>query len=74
MPPFLAGGGSGEDFRAGIERAIALGWRRGRRQRRIAGYARHLARVFAPSFRDETTSPLTSFALCGLVVAISLAS
>jgi hypothetical protein len=60
MPPFLAGGGSGEDFRAGIERAIALGWRRGR-QRRIAGYARHLARVFAPSFRDETTSPLTSF-------------
>ena len=58
MPPFLAGGGSGKDFRAGIERAIALGWRR---QRRIAGYARHLARVFAPSFRDETTSPLTSF-------------
>ena len=73
MPPFLAGGGSGEDFRAGIERAIAIGCRRGR-QRRIAGYARHLARVFAPSFRDETTSPLTSFALCGLVVAISLAS
>ena len=26
MPPFLAGGGSGEDFCAGIERAIALGW------------------------------------------------
>ena len=73
MPPFLAGGGSGEDFRAGIERAIAIGCRRGR-QRRIAGYARHLPRVFAPSFRDETTSPLTSFALCGLVVAISLAS
>jgi hypothetical protein len=24
--PFLATGGSGEDFRAGIERAIALGW------------------------------------------------
>ena len=24
--PFLAVGGSGEDFRAGIERAIALGW------------------------------------------------
>jgi hypothetical protein len=24
--PFLASGGSGEDFRAGIERAIALGW------------------------------------------------
>jgi hypothetical protein len=24
--PFLAAGGSGEDFRAGIERAIALGW------------------------------------------------
>ena len=26
--PFLAAGGSGEDFRAGIERAIALGWLR----------------------------------------------
>jgi hypothetical protein len=24
--PFLAAGGSGEDFCAGIERAIALGW------------------------------------------------
>jgi hypothetical protein len=24
--PFLAAGGSGEDFRAGIVRAIALGW------------------------------------------------
>jgi hypothetical protein len=24
--PFLAAGGSGEDFRAGIERAIALDW------------------------------------------------
>jgi hypothetical protein len=24
--PFLVGGGSGQDFRAGIERAIALGW------------------------------------------------
>jgi hypothetical protein len=24
--PFLAAGGSGEDFRAGIARAIALGW------------------------------------------------
>ena len=24
--PFLAVGGSGEQFRAGIERAIALGW------------------------------------------------
>ena len=24
--PFLAAGGSGGDFRAGIERAIALGW------------------------------------------------
>ena len=24
--PFLATGGSGEQFRAGIERAIALGW------------------------------------------------
>jgi hypothetical protein len=24
--PFLANGGSGEQFRAGIERAIALGW------------------------------------------------
>ena len=24
--PFLAIGGTGEDFRAGIERAIALGW------------------------------------------------
>jgi hypothetical protein len=24
--PFLASGGSGEDFRAGIDRAIALGW------------------------------------------------
>jgi hypothetical protein len=24
--PFLAAGGSGENFRAGIERAIALGW------------------------------------------------
>ena len=24
--PFLAAGGNGEDFRAGIERAIALGW------------------------------------------------
>ena len=24
--PFLAAGGSGEHFRAGIERAIALGW------------------------------------------------
>jgi hypothetical protein len=24
--PFLAAGGSGEQFRAGIERAIALGW------------------------------------------------
>jgi hypothetical protein len=24
--PFLAAGGSGEDFRAGIKRAIALGW------------------------------------------------
>jgi len=24
--PFLAAGGSGEDFRAGIERAMALGW------------------------------------------------
>jgi hypothetical protein len=24
--PFLAAGGSGEDFRAGVERAIALGW------------------------------------------------
>jgi hypothetical protein len=24
--PFLAAGGTGEDFRAGIERAIALGW------------------------------------------------
>jgi len=26
--PFLAAGGSGEQFRAGIARAIALGWRR----------------------------------------------
>ena len=26
--PFLAAGGSGDDFRAGIERAIALGWLR----------------------------------------------
>jgi hypothetical protein len=24
--PFLAAGGSGDDFRAGIEHAIALGW------------------------------------------------
>ena len=24
--PFLASGGSGEDFRAGIKHAIALGW------------------------------------------------
>ena len=24
--PFLAAGGSGDDFRIGIERAIALGW------------------------------------------------
>jgi hypothetical protein len=24
--PFLAAGGSGDDFRAGIERAIARGW------------------------------------------------
>jgi hypothetical protein len=24
--PFLAAGGSGDEFRAGIERAIALGW------------------------------------------------
>jgi hypothetical protein len=24
--PFLAAGGSGDDFRAGIERAIAFGW------------------------------------------------
>jgi hypothetical protein len=24
--PFLAAGGGGDDFRAGIERAIALGW------------------------------------------------
>ncbi len=24
--PFLAGGGSGDQFRAGVERAIALGW------------------------------------------------
>jgi hypothetical protein len=24
--PFLKAGGSGDDFRAGIERAIALGW------------------------------------------------
>jgi hypothetical protein len=24
--PFLAAGGSGDDFRTGIERAIALGW------------------------------------------------
>jgi hypothetical protein len=24
--PFLAVGGSGDDFRAGIERAVALGW------------------------------------------------
>jgi hypothetical protein len=24
--PFLAAGGSGDDFRAGIDRAIALGW------------------------------------------------
>jgi hypothetical protein len=24
--PFLAAGGSGDDFRAGIERAIAQGW------------------------------------------------
>jgi hypothetical protein len=24
--PFLAAGGTGEDFRAGIERAIELGW------------------------------------------------
>jgi hypothetical protein len=24
--PFLAAGGSGDNFRAGIERAIALGW------------------------------------------------
>jgi hypothetical protein len=24
--PFLAAGGSGEEFRAGIERAIVLGW------------------------------------------------
>ena len=24
--PFLAVGGNGDDFRAGIERAIALGW------------------------------------------------
>jgi hypothetical protein len=24
--PFLAAGGSGEDFRAGAERAIAMGW------------------------------------------------
>ena len=26
--PFLAVGGTGDDFRAGIERAIALGWLR----------------------------------------------
>jgi hypothetical protein len=26
--PFLAAGGTGEDFRAGIERAVALGWLR----------------------------------------------
>ena len=25
--PFLAAGGSGDDFRAGIERAVTLGWR-----------------------------------------------
>jgi hypothetical protein len=24
--PFLAAGGTGDDFRAGIERAVALGW------------------------------------------------
>jgi hypothetical protein len=24
--PFLAAGGSGDDFRAGLERAVALGW------------------------------------------------
>jgi hypothetical protein len=24
--PFLKAGGTGEDFRAGIERAVALGW------------------------------------------------
>jgi hypothetical protein len=24
--PFLAAGGSGQEFRAGVERAIALGW------------------------------------------------
>jgi hypothetical protein len=24
--PFLVAGGSGDDFRAGVERAIALGW------------------------------------------------
>ena len=24
--PFLAAGGSGEEFRAGLERAVALGW------------------------------------------------
>ena len=26
--PFLTAGGTGDDFRAGIERAIALGWLR----------------------------------------------
>jgi hypothetical protein len=26
IAPFLAAGGSGDDFRAGIDRAIALGW------------------------------------------------
>ena len=25
--PFLVAGGSGDDFRAGIERAVTLGWR-----------------------------------------------
>ena len=29
--PFLAAGGSGEHFRAGVERAIALGWLGGTR-------------------------------------------
>jgi hypothetical protein len=24
--PFLAAGGTGDDFRAGVERAVALGW------------------------------------------------
>ena len=28
--PFLVAGGSGEEFRAGVERAIALGWVRRR--------------------------------------------